>query len=257
MKFPNHVIDTFADRMGFDLERSAIMACRRGSQVYGTATNVSDDDFFVVVIPPLQKMLGLSTFDNWTFQDDTVDVVVYSLRKYVGLLLKNNPSVLETLWYRNEDYDPELTTSAFAHIKFGRDMFSSLRAYHSFSGYAYDQLRRMTLNVTSGYMGEKRRQLVTQFGYDTKNASHLLRLYRMGTEFVETGVMTVFRPDADELLAVKQGKWTLEQVKAEAECLKARMEAAKDHSPLPAEPDTERAERVMLHLLRYAIHNEW
>jgi hypothetical protein len=253
MKFPNHVIAMFNDRLGFDLERSAIMACRRGSRVYGTATSVSDDDFFVVVIPPIEKLLGLSTFDNWTFQDDAVDVVVYSLRKYVGLLLKNNPSVLETLWYRDEDYDPELTTPAFTQLKNNRDIFSSLRAYHSFSGYAYDQLRRMTLNVTSGYMGEKRRKLVTQFGYDTKNASHLLRLYRMGTEFVETGVMAVLRPDADELLAVKQGKWTLEQVKAEAERLRARMESAKERSPLPAEPNTQKAEGIMLHLLRAAL----
>lgn len=33
-------------------------------------------------------------------------------------------------------------------------------------------------------MGEKRKQLVAKHGYDTKNASHLIRLLRMGMEFL-------------------------------------------------------------------------
>ena len=60
----------------------------------------------------------------------------------------------------------------------------------------------------------------------------------MGIEFLETGQLRVFRSmDADELKQIKRGGWTLEQVKAEAEMLFGRIEAARARSPLPERPD--------------------
>ena len=46
-------------------------------------------------------------------------------------------------------------------------MFASKRAYHSFSGYAYSQLKKMTPDGVNGKMGKKRKMLVKEFGYDT------------------------------------------------------------------------------------------
>ena len=65
-----------------------------------------------------------------------------------------------------------------------------------------------------GYMGDKRKKLVLQFGYDTKNAAHLIRLLKMCKEFLNTGVMNVDRSrDQEELLGIKKGGWKLEDVK--------------------------------------------
>jgi hypothetical protein len=44
-----------------------------------------------------------------------------------------------------------------------------------------------------GYMGEKRKELVLEHGYDSKNAAHCVRLLRMAKEIFETGGMTVYR----------------------------------------------------------------
>ena len=42
--------------------------------------------------------------------------------------------------------------------------------------------------------------MVWKYQYDVKNAAHLIRLLRMGTEFLETGRLQVYRTtDADEL----------------------------------------------------------
>ena len=68
-------------------------------------------------------------------------------------------------------------------------------------------------------MGQKRRELVRRVGYDAKNAAHLIRLLRMGIEFLIEGTMHVERADAPELLDIKRGEWPLEKVKAEAERL--------------------------------------
>jgi hypothetical protein len=72
---------------------------------------------------------------------------------------------------------------------------------------------------SGGYMGQKRRELVRRVGYDAKNAAHLIRLLRMGIEFLTEGTMHVERADAPELLEIKRGAWPLEKVKAEAERL--------------------------------------
>ena len=58
---------------------------------------------------------------------------------------------------------------------------------------------------------EKRSELEEQFGYDTKHAMHLVRLLRMGKEALEEGVLKVKRPDAEELLAIRDGAWTYEE----------------------------------------------
>lgn len=57
-----------------------------------------------------------------------------------------------------------------------------------------------------------RNELEEQFGYDTKHAMHLVRLMRMGEEALSEGKIIVKRPDAEELLAIRAGSWTYEEV---------------------------------------------
>jgi hypothetical protein len=102
-----------------------------------------------------------------------------------------------------------------------------------------------------GYLGEKRKQLVLQYGYDSKNAAHCIRLLRMCKEFLATGDMEVYRTnDAQELLDIKRGKWPLERVKQLANDLFEEIRVARDASPLPMEPDRDRAGRLMVDILR-------
>lgn len=107
----------------------------------------------------------------------------------------------------------------------------------------------------SGYMGEKRKRLVQQLGFDAKNASHLIRLLRMGIEFMESGVLQVRRADAAELLAIKQGQWSLERIQEEADRLFDKAEQVIETSPLAEEPDHARANQLLvkLHLDMYGL----
>lgn len=104
-----------------------------------------------------------------------------------------------------------------------------------------------------GYMGEKRKQLVLRNGYDTKNAAHLIRLLRMCVEFLKTGEMIVFRPDAEQLLEIKTGKWKLDEVKALADDLWKQARDARDSSKLPDEPNREAAEKILIQIAKIAI----
>jgi len=58
----------------------------------------------------------------------------------------------------------------------------------------------------------KRHELEAKFGYDTKHAYHLVRLIRMCREILTTGKVIVKRPDREELLAIRNGAWTYEQL---------------------------------------------
>lgn len=251
MFLPQFVLDKFQEQVGFGLASHVFMVCRGGSATHGTKLSTSDDDFFAVVVPPAERLIGLHGFDGWEPEDLGMDVRVYSIRKYISLLLKNNPNVLETLWLRPEDYDEELSSIAFYKLISIRDIFSSMRAYHSFTGYAFDQLGRLETSRYSRNMGEKRKKMVDQFGYDPKNASHLIRLFRSGIEFVRTAELQVYRPDREELMAIKRGEWSLAQVKAEGERLAQEMKAAKAESVLLDEPDQFVAETFLVNVTEH------
>lgn len=63
---------------------------------------------------------------------------------------------------------------------------------------------------------KKRSALEESHGYDTKHAMHLIRLLRMGEEILTTGEVIVKRPDADELLEIRAGRFTYDELVAMA-----------------------------------------
>jgi hypothetical protein len=109
------------------------------------------------------------------------------------------------------------------------------------------RFRKLHHEHFSGYMGEKRKAMVRKYQYDVKNAAHLIRLLRMGIEFLETGHLQVFRTsDAEELKLIKRGGWTLDQVKEQAEALFGRIEGARARSPLQTRPDEAAANALLM-----------
>lgn len=111
------------------------------------------------------------------------------------------------------------------------------------------RFRKLHREHFSGYMGEKRKAMVRRYQYDVKNAAHLIRLLRMGSEFLETGRLNVYRTsDAEELMRIKRGGWTLAQVKEEATRLFSDIETSRARSPLPEAPDAAAANELLLGL---------
>jgi predicted nucleotidyltransferase len=226
-----------------------------GSLSHGTyvENHIDDIDYMGIVLPPVRHIIGLGEWQHWVHKKDEWDVVLYSVRKMVGLLLKANPNVVGFLWLRDEDY--AMRTPLFDLMRKHREAFASKHAYHSFVGYAHSQLEKMQRQAYEGYMGEKRKQLVDKFGYDTKNAAHCIRLLRMGIEYLRTGQLNVWREDRKQLLDIKMGAWSLDRVQGEAQRLFAEAREAKDASPLPDEPDHATAEWLAMHIHTHAIAN--
>lgn len=59
---------------------------------------------------------------------------------------------------------------------------------------------------------KKRHQLEVDYGYDTKHASHIVRLLEQVEELHETGVITFPRPEAKLLLEIRKGAWSYDKL---------------------------------------------
>jgi len=218
--------------------------------------SIDDVDIMGVFLAPENFYIGLGQHKSSQTKEikkeiDGImwDCVYYELRKFVKLLLKGNPNVLSLLWVKPEHY---LLISEFGRMLLeNRKSFLGKKAlYDSFTGYANGQLKRMTHFKTKGYMGEKRKQLVKKYGYDTKNASHLIRLLTMGIELLKTGELKIFRDkDVNMLLDIKTGKWPLEEVKFLAEKLFKYTKEAYAESTLSNEPNYLLAGKITMDIL--------
>lgn len=234
------------------LPENLILLGYRGSIAHGMyvpssdPTSIDDKDIMGVFIAPLSHYAGIhsvketkeSFIREW-------DAVHYEFRKLIRLLIKGNPNVLSLLWL--DDNKIIYNTKWGVSLRENRKLFASKQVYHSFAGYAHGQFKRMTHFKFEGYMGEKRKKLVESLGYDSKNASHLLRLLKMGIEFLNEGTLYVERKsDSDMLLSVKRGEWTLEKVQEEANRLFHLCEESYIKSTLPSEPDYEKIDEFCM-----------
>lgn len=242
------------------LSQRCILAGYRGSIAHGMYVSpkepigVDDKDAMMVVVPPIDYYFGLREFGSrgtMEVKRYEWDIVIYEARKFVRLLAQGNPNVLCMLWLESQHYIK--IKPAGRYLIEHRGVFVGRHVYQAFTGYAYGQLHRMTHMAFNGYMGEKRKALVGEFGYDTKNAAHLIRLLRMGIEFLKDGVLHVMRHDAQQLLEIKRGEWTLEQVKTEAAGLFHQSQEAYTTSSLPAKPNADEVNKVAVEVIKLAI----
>jgi len=91
-----------------------------------------------------------------------------------------------------------------------------------------------------------RSALEEQFGFDTKHAMHLVRLLRMGVEALSDGVIRVHRPDAQELLSIRSGAWTYDQVIEYADDMNDKVQHLIKTTNLPKEVDLIFAAKLIL-----------
>jgi hypothetical protein len=137
-----------------------IYECISGSNAYGLATPESDVDIKGVFILPEEDFYGLNYVDQ--VSNETNDIVYYELRRFVELLSKSNPNILELL------YSPE-DTIQIKHplIDLLRSQnFLSKQCKDSFGGYAMTQVRKAKgLNKKILNPVDKKRKGVLDFCY--------------------------------------------------------------------------------------------
>jgi hypothetical protein len=106
--------------------------------------------------------------------------------------------------------------------------------------------------LLAGY-GKRAQAAATAEGVDWKALSHAVRIGGQALELLSTGHLTLPRPDADHLRAIKTGQADAEAVRAEIDALLAQVEAAQRTSVLPETPDRALAEEIVIDAHRAAV----
>jgi len=225
---------------GFAYQENLIMAYIGGSQAHGTKVGATDDtDSYGLYIPPAAKMLGLEREEHFVFTTGgkvggngpmDVDVCLCTLHKWAGLTAKGNPSALHFLFAL-----PAFTTETWQRVAARPEIFLAKTHVKPFLGFADNQMKRLL-----GEQGQKnvhRAELEELHGYDTKYAMHVIRLYGEAKELMETGRITLPRPNRDELIEIRKGKYRLSEIQKLAAQLEAEALAAGERSRLPDQVD--------------------
>lgn len=82
-----------------------------------------------------------------------------------------------------------------------------------------------------------RAALEADHGYDTKHAMHLVRLMRMCREILTDGSVLIHRPDAQELLDIRNGAWDFDKLMNWADTQDKELVEVARGSSLPKQPN--------------------
>lgn len=112
----------------------------RGSVAYGINTEKSDEDIGGVYMQPVETLCGLGFDYCDEIKDTKGDMVYFELNKFMRLLLKSNPTVLESLFVDDEFvlYEHPIITELKKH----RERFITKKCFDSFGGYAVSQIKK-------------------------------------------------------------------------------------------------------------------
>jgi predicted nucleotidyltransferase len=132
-----------------EVEQRAIFVGLAGSHGYGLNRPTSDYDYRGVFIAPKRYYLGFDSIEQkdsgwdepgiFAFLDHNQDTVIYELRKVLHLLAGANPNVLELLWLTNYPF----LTPIGQHLINHKKLFLSKKVKHTYSGYAFAQIKKM------------------------------------------------------------------------------------------------------------------
>jgi hypothetical protein len=91
-----------------------------------------------------------------------------------------------------------------------------------------------------------RAKLEEKYKFDVKHGMHLVRLLKMCREILTEGEVKVWRPDAEELLEIRAGKWSYEKLIEFAETEDKAMAELYDASTLPRSPDHKSIDKLCI-----------
>jgi len=122
-----------------DIENLKIYEIIAGSYAYGTNTEESDIDLRGIFVLPNDFFLSM-TDPIKQVSDEKNDTTFYELRRYFELAKDCNPNITEMLYSPSDC--TKIVSPEMDRILSERNIFISKKAYHSFSGYAFAQVKR-------------------------------------------------------------------------------------------------------------------
>jgi len=137
-----------------------ILECISGSRAYGLDTPQSDTDIRGVFILPQEQIYGLGSIEQ--IADKKNDIVYYELGRFIHLLVKNNPNILELL----ATPEDKILVKHPVFDRLSPEIFLSKQCRNTFGGYALAQINKAQgLNKKIVNPVGERRKSILEFCY--------------------------------------------------------------------------------------------
>jgi predicted nucleotidyltransferase len=236
------------------VEEGTILRGTVGSTLHGLHHGGQDDrDEMAIFLEPPEFLVGLrlvrsgqswGPFEHYVERTQPegarsgpgdLDLVAYSLRKWLRLALSGNPTVLLLLFSPPESL--LVCTERGDALRALAPAIVSRNAGPRFVGYMRAQKERLV--GTRGQRNVNRPELIESHGYDTKYAMHVARLGLQGIELLSSGRLTLpmAEPDRSRVMAIRRGEVSLYEALAEIDATERDLDAAVENTPLRPEPD--------------------
>lgn len=172
--------------------------CIVGSKAYGLSTPESDTDIKGVFVAPKEMFYGFSIDDQ--INNESNDITYYEIGKFLNLLCKSNPTVLEML------FSPEdcIRIKAPLISSIDANRFLSKKCEDSFARYAFTQIKKARgLNKKISNPLEKERKSILDFCYILhEQGSIQIKKYLSSYDFDENRCGLVAVPHMENVFAL-------------------------------------------------------
>ena len=214
-----------------------IFRCIVGSRAFGLDNEESDTDLRGIYLPPADLHWSLYGIPEQLENHDNQECY-WELQKFLLLALKANPNILECL------YTPKilLATPLAEKLLSQKEIFLSRLVYQTYNGYVMSQFKKMEQDLRN--KGEVR----------LKHAMHLIRLLLSGITVLKEGFVPVKVANyREELLAIRNGEMSWEEVSKWRLSLHEDFDRAFSNTSLPERPDYEKANQLLIEARREQI----
>lgn len=232
-----------------------------GSIAYGTNTDTSDWDCIGWCIPEkfsvFPHLAGeIPGFGNQKqrfeqyiqhgikYNERVYDITCFGIIKYFTLVMQNNPNSLETLFFP-QDCVLHITQTG-QMVRENRHIFIHKGLWAKHKGYSFSQLHKMSSQDRTG----KRLENYNLHGFDSKFASHTVRLLLQAEQLLSTGDMDV-RLHSDHLKAIRNGEVQEKEIREWFTVKEKELEKLYHESKLPWGPRESEIKELLLKCLEH------
>jgi len=241
-----------------------------GSVAYGASADASDMDCFGFCIPPKEivfpysiggEIVGfgrqLQSFNVWSEHHieakdirKQYDFSIYNIVDFFQLAMENNPNILDVLFLPRRCVLH--STPVGEHVRANRKLFLHKGSFHKFRGYMFSQMSKIKNKTNSS--NPKRAALIEAHGYDTKFASHVIRLALEAEQILVEHDLDIER-NSEILKSIRRGEWTLEKIDQWATEKERALELSYASSNLRHSPDEKKIKDLLFSCLEMHYGN--
>lgn len=215
-----------------------------GSRLYGTATSSSDLDTkgifgrdYYDIVPTESHYFGLKhlkkddvvNLNNGNQGSAKVESVMYSIKKFIELCMKGNPTLIEVAFVPNDLllHRTDLSDEIMTYI---RNNFMSKKTLKAYIGYFLDQKRGNSST--------------------DKKASHVYRIGMQAISFSKTGVINpvLSEKELETALNIRNGNINKEELERIIAYLDVKLQQAEANNSLITEPDENAASDFLVYI---------